>query len=81
MRRIVITSSTGTVQVVTTQPKKKSNPTVYSEQDWNSSSIKEVEEMCSKSGPVVAYCASKTLAEKGGFLNILSFGLPLTRFL
>ena len=26
--------------------------------------------MCSKSGPVVAYCASKTLAEKGGFLNV-----------
>ena len=81
MLRIVITSSTGTVQVVTTQP--ISEPTVYSEQDWNSSSIKEVEEMGSKSGPVVAYhdCASKTLAEKGGFLNILSFGLPLTYFL
>ena len=58
-----------------------SEPTVYSEQDWNASSIKEVEEMGSKSGPVVAYCASKTLAEKGGFLNILSFGLPLTCFL
>ena len=37
--------------------------------------------MGNKSGPAIAYCASKTLAEKGDFLNILSFGLPLTCFL
>jgi hypothetical protein len=38
--------------------------------------------MGNKVPPSTAYRASKTLAEKGGFfLNILSFGLPLTCFL
>ena len=44
-----------------------SKPTVFSEQDWNFSSVKEIEEMGNKCRPGVAYAASKTLAEKGGF--------------
>ena len=68
MQRIVITSSGAAVITV-----PQSKPTVYTEQDWNSSSVKVVEEMGNKSPPVIAYYASKTLAEKGGFLNILAF--------
>jgi hypothetical protein len=60
---------------------KDSKPAVFSEQDWGLSAIKEVQEMGNKSPPPTVYRASKTLAEKGGFLNILSFGLPLTCFL
>ena len=60
-----------------------SKPTVFSEQDWNLSAIKEVEDSekgnNSPPSPSVVYRASKTLAEKGasGFLNILSFSLHL----
>ena len=74
MQRIVITSSGS---AVITEPSK---PTVFSEQDWNLSSIKEVEEMGNKCRPGIAYCASKTLAEKGGFISYSS-GRPLTMFL
>jgi hypothetical protein len=62
VQRIVVTSSGATVITV---PQAK--PTVYTEEDWNLSSIKMVEEMGKKSPPAVAYFASKTLAEKGGF--------------
>ena len=75
MQRIVITSSCSTV--ITQQSK----PTVFSEQDWNLPSVKEVEEMGNKCRPGIAYCASKTLAEKSEFKKILSYGLPLTCFL
>jgi hypothetical protein len=37
--------------------------------------------MGNKSPPIMPYYASKTLAEKGDTLNILSFGLALTRYL
>ena len=60
MQRIVITSSTGAVNTL-----PLSKPTVFSEQDWNTKSVEEVEKMGNKSGPAIAYCASKTLAEKG----------------
>ena len=68
MQRIVITSST---EAVMSRPLSK--PTVLSEQDWNSSAIKEVQEMGNKCRPASAYCASKNLAEKGGILNIIFF--------
>ena len=58
-----------------------SKPTVFSEEDWNLGSMKDVQEMGNKTPPSTVYRASKTLAEKGGFLNILSFRLPLTCFL
>jgi hypothetical protein len=76
VQRIVVTSSGATVITV---PQAK--PTVYTEEDWNLSSIKMVEEMGKKSPPAVAYFASKTLAEKGGFLNISSLSLALKIFL
>ena len=76
MERIVITSS---VAAIITRPVTK--PTVYTEEDWDSSSVKVIEEMGSNSPPAMAYYASKTLAEKGRFLNNLSFGVSLTCFL
>ena len=70
MQRIVITSSCAAVLSL-----PLSKPTVFSEQDWNLGSIKEVQENGNKSHPGTVYRASKTLAEKGWFvLNILSFG-------
>ena len=73
VQRIVITSSCAAVLSL-----PLSKPTVFSEQDWNLGSIKEVEENGNKSHPGTVYRASKTLAEKGWlFLNILSFDLPL----
>ena len=76
MQRIVITSSCGAVLSL-----PLSKPTVFSEEDWNLGSMKDVQEMGNKTPPSTVYRASKTLAEKGGFLNILSFRLPLTCFL
>jgi hypothetical protein len=80
VQRIVITSSSAAVSSLPV-----SKPTVFSEQDWNLTSVKEVQENSDKSPPstLTAYRASKTLAERGVFLflNILSFGLPLTCFL
>ena len=76
MQRIVITSSTAAVMSL-----PLSKATVFSEQDWNLTAIKEVQVMGDKSPPT-AYCASKALAEKGSFSNILPFGLLfLTCFL
>ena len=51
----------------------KSGPFVFSEQDWNLSSIKEVEEKGDKTSPAISYRASKTLAEKGVFFCL---GIP-----
>ena len=76
VQRIVITSSCAAVLSL-----QLSKPTVFSEQDWNLSAIKEVQEMGNKAPPSTAYRASKTLAEKGGFWNVLSFGLSLICFL
>ena len=76
MQRIVLTSSCSAIIAQSSEPS-----TVFSEQDWNLSSVKEVEEMGNKCRPGIAYCASKTLAEKGGFLNIFSSCLPHTCFL
>ena len=59
---------TSSGSAVITEPSK---PTVFSEQDWNLSSIKEVEEMGNKCRPGIAYCASKTLAEKGDFFGYI----------
>ena len=63
MQRIVITSSSSAVL------SPVSKPIVFSEQDWNLSSIKEVQEKGDKWPPYTLYRASKTrtLAEKGAF--------------
>jgi len=60
VQRIVITSSCASILSLSL-----SKPTVFSEQDWNLGSIKEVE-MGDKS-PSTAYHASKTLAEKSAW--------------
>jgi len=38
---------------------------IYTEKDWNTFSIKEVEALGDKTSPGIMYCASKTLAEQG----------------
>ena len=68
VQRIVITSS---CSAILSPP--LSEPIVFSEQDWNLSSVKEVEEMGNKCRPGAAYSASKSLAEKGGFFEYLVF--------
>jgi len=40
-------------------------PTIYTEKDWNTVSIEEVKELGDKSTPMAMYRASKTLAEQG----------------
>ena len=62
VQRVVITSSCAAVLSLPV-----SKPTVFSEQDWNLNSIKEIQEKGDKSPPYTAYRASKTLAEKGAF--------------
>ena len=74
VQRIVITSSAA---AVSSGPLVLTKPAVFSEQDWNLGSIKEFQEKGNKTPPITLYCASKTLAEKGGCLNILSFGILL----
>ena len=71
VQRIVITSSCAAVLTLAL-----SKPTVFSEQDWNLSSIKDVQEKGNKIALSSAYRASKTLAEKGEFLERLVFRSP-----
>ena len=66
VQRIVVTSSCAAVM------SPKSGPFVFSEQDWNLSAIKEVQEKGDETPPGISYRASKTLAEKGVFF----FGIP-----
>jgi nucleoside-diphosphate-sugar epimerase len=59
VKRIVVTSSIGAVM------SPPSTPTVFSEQDWNTASIEDVEKNGVHASPMSKYRASKTLAEKG----------------
>ena len=61
VQRIVITSSCASVIT------ELSEPTVFSERDWNLAVIEEIREMGNKSSPTAIYRASKTLAEKGEY--------------
>jgi hypothetical protein len=47
-------------------------PTIFSENDWNVTSPKLVEEHGSNAPPLTIYRASKTLAEKGTNSSFLS---------
>ncbi|CAA7269675.1 unnamed protein product [Cyclocybe aegerita] len=62
VKRIVITSSCASVLTP-----GLSVPKVFSENDWNEASPKEVEELGSKSPGASIYRASKTLAEKAAW--------------
>jgi hypothetical protein len=53
-----------------------STPTVYSENDWNTFSPKEVEEKGKDADPLNIYFASKTLADRGTSLE----HQPILRF-
>jgi nucleoside-diphosphate-sugar epimerase len=59
VKRVVVTSSCAAVM----DPPPK--PTIFSENDWNVTSPKQVEEQGSNAAPLTVYRASKTLAEKG----------------
>ena len=55
-----------------------SEPTVFSELDWNEDAIKDVQALGNKASPMSIYCASKSLAEKGIlYLNIILLISPL----
>ena len=72
VQRIVITSSCAAVLTLAL-----SKPTVFSEQDWNLSSIKDVQEKGNKIALSSAYRASKTLAEKGEFFGMSCLSVSL----
>ncbi|KAF9561494.1 NAD(P)-binding protein [Agrocybe pediades] len=61
VKRIVVTSSTAAVMEPPTQP------TQFSELNWNESAPKEVEEKGSDAAPMTIYRASKALAEKSAW--------------
>ncbi|KAF4623189.1 hypothetical protein D9613_001339 [Agrocybe pediades] len=61
VKRIVVTSSTAAVMEPPTQP------TQFSELNWNESAPKEVEEKGSNAAPMTIYRASKALAEKSAW--------------
>lgn len=61
VKRVVVTSSVAAVLTPTT------NPTVFTEKDWNQQAIKDVEEMGKAAPPASKYRASKTLAEKAAW--------------
>ena len=52
-------------------------PKPYTEEDWNESSLKQVEEKGSAAGILHVYSASKTLAERGLAVSTLAFSAQL----
>ncbi|CAA7269674.1 unnamed protein product [Cyclocybe aegerita] len=63
VKRVVITSSTAAIVALNLV----TEPRVFSEQDWNDASPKEVEELGSKASGMTIYRASKPLAEKAAW--------------
>ncbi|KAH6910648.1 D-lactaldehyde dehydrogenase [Coprinopsis sp. MPI-PUGE-AT-0042] len=61
IKRIIVTSSLGAVVNPTDAPR------AYTEEDWNESSLKEVEEKGAEAGVRVIYRASKVLAERAAW--------------
>ncbi|PPQ64056.1 hypothetical protein CVT24_008869 [Panaeolus cyanescens] len=58
VKRIVVTSSIAAVITPSSQPSR------FSEADWNEASVREVEEKGGNAAPIEIYRASKTLAER-----------------
>ena len=58
IKRLVYTSSTAAILSVVPKPR------VWSEEDWNTTSLKEVEEKGKDASPIDKYRASKVLAER-----------------
>lgn len=67
IQRVVVTSSVAAVMDAS-----KPTGTIYTENDWNSSSIKEVEEKGKGAAGGDKYRASKTLAEKAAWAEVES---------
>ncbi|KAF8608520.1 D-lactaldehyde dehydrogenase [Ceratobasidium sp. AG-I] len=67
VQRVVITSSAATI-LDTSKP----TGTIYTENDWNISSLKEVEEKGKDAAGVSKYRASKILAEKAAWAEVES---------
>jgi nucleoside-diphosphate-sugar epimerase len=63
VQRVVVTSS-----VVTVQTLGRPEPRVLTEEDWNETSVQEVQEQGRHAQPMSKYRAAKTLAEKGVLL-------------
>lgn len=63
VKRIVITSSASAIRSAL-----ETKPRVFSEKDWNEEAHEVVKQKGKDAGPVLAYQASKTLAEKGPFV-------------
>jgi nucleoside-diphosphate-sugar epimerase len=61
VKRLVLTSSVAAVREGTSVPR------VFTESNWNNSSVEAVETKGSAAGPVNIYMASKTLAEKAAW--------------
>lgn len=65
VQRVVITSSVAAIMDV-----YKPTGTIFTEADWNTSSIKDVEEKGKGAGGGIIYMASKTLAEKAAWAYV-----------
>ncbi len=61
-----MTSSSAAVQSLASTPMR------YSELDWNTAAIREVEEQGDRSSGTVVYMASKTLAEQGELIAFIA---------
>jgi hypothetical protein len=61
LKRLILTSSVAAVREDTTVPR------VFTESNWNNSSVDAVKTKGSEAGPVATYLASKTLAEKAAW--------------
>ena len=72
VRRIVITSSCASVLTPSPEPR------VFSEEDWNTTSPKEVQEKGKEATQADKYRASKTLAEKAAWEFVKSKGAELS---
>ncbi|CAA7266453.1 unnamed protein product [Cyclocybe aegerita] len=65
VKHIMITSSTAAITSLNLD--LFTEPRIFSEQDWNEASPKEVEELGSKASATTIYCASKSLAERAAW--------------
>ena len=75
VKRVVITASCASVL------KPSATPAVWAESSWNAPAIEEVKEKGAATPAMVVYRASKTLAEKGLFLFLVSVaGVRLSLF-
>jgi nucleoside-diphosphate-sugar epimerase len=61
LKRVILTSSVAAVREVGSVPR------AFDESNWNNAAVETVKTKGSEAGPVAAYLASKTLAEKAAW--------------